>query len=374
MLSSKSGSFSDKKSNIKELLQYKWISLSILVIFSFIFDLILLTKYNLSYGRDGPYYDIQVRNILQTGFTASNDPPFVYYYMVPFVVTFGSFLGIKIAMSLISSLIAVPTFLILNHILEKKHSHSTIFSLLGSFLSVFNWYYLRMIEDFMQNLAGVFFLLLFLYFFILTLEESFIQKKNVFLAFFSFILTIATHLYTAAFGIVLLFIGLFSFVIIERKTISKKTCLILIVSLLTTVLVLTVLYFVFPTTFSTFNKVRSFIKDLFSSSIITIQQTRANFVIFLTFPYIFGLIFFIKMFTKSLKNINKPLFEVFRKYFFSSLLVLSMAVILFFLTLPFIPSEWGMRFVLLAFVPISLITPGSLIILEDFVKLVFSNF
>ncbi|UJG44197.1 MAG: hypothetical protein K9W46_03215 [Candidatus Heimdallarchaeum endolithica] len=149
MLSSKSGSFSDKKSNIKKLLQYKWISLSILVIFSFIFDLILLTKYNLSYGRDGPYYDIQVKNILQTGSTASNDPPFVYYYMVPFVVTFGSFLGIKIAMSLISSLIAVPTFLILNHILEKKHSHSTIFSLLGSFLSVFNWYYLRMIEDFM---------------------------------------------------------------------------------------------------------------------------------------------------------------------------------------------------------------------------------
>ncbi|HII83821.1 MAG TPA: hypothetical protein HA271_03040 [Methanobacterium subterraneum] len=64
-----------------------WLLLLIAIfIFSFTLDIYVLTRYSLSYGIDGAFYDIQVRNILQHGFPMSNDPPIVYYLLTPFVV------------------------------------------------------------------------------------------------------------------------------------------------------------------------------------------------------------------------------------------------------------------------------------------------
>ena len=80
------------------------IALSLLVCFSFIFDLFSLTRYPLSYGRDGAFYNIQVRQILNYGFPNSGDPPVVYYLMAFFAILFGVTLGIKVAMVLFCSL------------------------------------------------------------------------------------------------------------------------------------------------------------------------------------------------------------------------------------------------------------------------------
>ena len=47
--------------------------LIVIFIFSFVLDMYVLTRYNISYGQDGPFYDLQIFSILQTGFAVSNE-------------------------------------------------------------------------------------------------------------------------------------------------------------------------------------------------------------------------------------------------------------------------------------------------------------
>jgi len=127
-------------------------------LFSFILDIYILTRYNLSYGMDGPFYDLKVLSILQTGFPASNDPPLVYYMLTPFVALTGnSFLGIKIGMSIIGSMMVFPAYLLTETFSNELDFKSKVPALLSAFLIAINLSYFQMIGDFMQNLAGVFF-------------------------------------------------------------------------------------------------------------------------------------------------------------------------------------------------------------------------
>ena len=157
----------------KTIKENSWIIILFAIfLFSFLLDMYVLTRYNLSYGMDGPFYDLQILNIIQTGFPASNDPPLVYYILTPFVLISGnSFLGIKIGMSLIGSLMVFPAFLLTEMFSEKQNIESKIPALLSAFLITVNTFYFQMIGDFMQNLVGVLFLLLLLYFAVKWLEN-----------------------------------------------------------------------------------------------------------------------------------------------------------------------------------------------------------
>ena len=137
-----------------------WIIILVSIfIFSFILDMYVLTRYNISYGRDGPFYDLQVLSILQTGFPASNDPPLAYYLLSPFVMLSGnSFLGIKIGMAIIGSLMAFPAYFLTETFSKKLKIESKVPALLSAFLITVNPFYFGMIGDFMQNLVGVFLL------------------------------------------------------------------------------------------------------------------------------------------------------------------------------------------------------------------------
>lgn len=103
---------------IKE--KYWMIILFSIFIFSFVLDLLVLTRYPLSYRIDGPFYNLQIQNILTTGFPASGDPPIAYYILTPFVMlTENSFLGLKIGISLIGSLMAFLHFSLQNVLLNS---------------------------------------------------------------------------------------------------------------------------------------------------------------------------------------------------------------------------------------------------------------
>ena len=112
----------------KTIKENSWIIILFdIFLFSFLLDMYVLTRYNLSYGRDGSFYDLQVLNIFKTGFPASNDPPLVYYILAPFVMLSGnSFLGIKIGMSVIGSFMAFPAFLLTQMFSEKINIESKI--------------------------------------------------------------------------------------------------------------------------------------------------------------------------------------------------------------------------------------------------------
>lgn len=353
----------------------KWwiIALLGIFIFSFILDMYVLTRYNLSYGMDGPFYDLQVLNILKTGLPASNDPPLVYYILTPFVALSGnSFFGIKIGMALVGSLMAFPAFLLTEMFSEKLDIVSKIPALLSAFLITVNIFYFQMIGDFMQNLVGVFFLLLLIYFAVKWLENPEEWKKYGTLAIAILLCNIFTHIYTGILAVIL-FISLllFNWILISYKTgkVEMKGLKILGIVSILVMGGLAVLFAVYPYMFSKFTTVLSFLNNSSTSSSNLTGGSFVNPVIFLTVPFILGVLVTIHIFYNGLKEkINVERKAISRKTLLSwAYLVLT--VILISLTVaPSVDSQYKSRFIELAFVPIALMVPLGLKFIENWLS------
>ncbi|OEC86614.1 MULTISPECIES: glycosyltransferase family 39 protein [Methanobacterium] len=358
----------------------KWwiITLFSIFVFSFILDMYVLTRYNLSYGMDGPFYDLQVLNILKTGLPASNDPPLVYYMLTPFVLISGnSFLGIKIGMALLGSLMAFPAFLLTEMFGEKIDIESKIPALLSAFLITVNIFYFQLIGDFMQNLVGVFFLLLLIYFAVKWLENPKEWKKYGILAITILLCNIFIHIYTGILAVIL-FISLllFNWILISYKTgkVEMKGLKILGIVSILVIGGLAILFAVYPYMFSKFTTVLSFLNNSSTNSSNLTGGNFVNPVIFLTVPFILGVLVTIYIFYNGLKEkINVERKVISRKTLLAwAYLVLT--VILISLTVaPSVDSQYKSRFIELAFVPIALMVPLGLKFIENWLSKIYPS-
>jgi hypothetical protein len=348
----------------------------------------LLTRYNLSYGRDGPFYDLQVLNIIQTGFPESNDPPLVYYMLTPFVlITGNSFLGIKIAMALIGSLMVFPAFF-LTEIFNKNGSK--VPALLSGFLITVNVSYFAMIGDFMQNLVGVFFLLWLLYFLVKWLEDTKNWKKYGIITLLLLAFSVLTHVYTGMLAVVIFTaIILFNMIIKIIKTRELPLFDLKIFGLVGICVLggLTAMFILYPIMFSKVTTVISFFNGTANSANNSMPMSSMDITVFMTIPFLLGIFAAIKVLYTGLKqklnfgisienknNINGSGLKAdfgemnifLTKETILSAIYLIMAFVLILLVL--VPSEYQGRFILLAFVPIALIVPLGLQLIENLIK------
>ena len=351
----------------------KWwiIALLGIFIFSFILDMYVLTRYNLSYGRDGPFYDLQVLNILKTGLPASNDPPLVYYIFTPFVLVSGnSFLGIKIGMALVGSLMAFPAFLLTEMFSEKLDIGSKIPALLSAFMITVNLFYFQMIGDFMQNLVGVFFLLLLIYFAVKWLENPEEWKKYGTLAITILLCNIFTHIYTGILAVILLIsLLLFNWVLISYKTgrVEMKGLKILLMVSILVIGGLAVVFALYPYMFSKFTTVLSFLNTSYTSSSNVAGGNFVNPVIFLTVPFILGVLVTIHVLYNGLKE--KIDANVISRRTLLAWIYLIMTIVLISLAVtPSVDSQYKSRFIELSFVPIALMVPLGLKFIENWLS------
>ncbi len=351
----------------------KWwiITLFGIFIFSFILDIYVLTRYNLSYGRDGPFYDLQVLNILKTGLPASNDPPLVYYILAPFVLVSGnSFLGIKIGMAMIGSLMAFPAFLLTEMFSEKLGIGSKIPALLSAFMITVNIFYFQMIGDFMQNLVGVFFLLLLIYFAVKWLENPEEWKKYGTLAIVLLLCNIFTHIYTGILAVIL-FISLllFNWVLISYKTGKVEMKGLKILGMVSILVIggLAVLFAVYPYMFSKFTTVLSFLNTSSTSSSNVAGGNFVNPIIFLTVPFILGVIVTIHVLYNGLKEkIDANVIS--RKTLLAWIYLIMTIVLISLAVAPSVDSQYKSRFIELSFVPIALMVPLGLKFIENWLS------
>jgi hypothetical protein len=357
-----------------KIIKEKWwiIILFAIFIFSFLLDMYVLTRYNLSYGLDGPFYDLQVLNILQAGIPASNDPPLAYYVLTPFVALSGnSFLGIKIGMSLIGSLMAFPAFLLTEMFSRKLNVESKVPALLSAFLITVNTFYFQMIGDFMQNLVGVFFLLILLYFAVKWLENPKKWKKYGTLTVILLVCNIFTHIYTGILAVVL-FISLllFSAGLRSYKTGKMQGFDLKILGVLCILIIagLTVLFTIYPVMFSKFTTVLSFLNNSSTGSSDLARGVSANPTIFLTVPFILGFFATITVLYRGLKNKIGTMGIISKKTLLSWVYIV-MAIVLIGLTVaPSVDSQYKSRFIALAFVPIALMVPLGLKLIENWLS------
>lgn len=360
--------------NSKVIKEKSWvIILFTIFIFSFLLDMYVLTRYNLSYGRDGPFYDLQVLNILQTGFTASNDPPLAYYMLTPFVMITGdSFLGIKIGMSLIGSLMVFPAFFLTKIFSEKLNMESKIPALLSAFLMTVNTFYFQMIGDFMQNLVGVFFLLLLMYFAVKWLENTKEWKKYGILTAILLMCNIFTHIYTGIMAVVLVAsLLLFNWSLKTYKTGKMRSFDLKILGVVGILIIggLIALFTMYPLMFSKFTTVLSFLNN---SSIGGRDLARGGFtnpIIFLTLPFILGVFATITVLYRGLKKKINDQNKLISKKTLLSWLYIVMTVVLIGLSIaPSVDSQYKSRFIALAFVPIALMVPLGLKFIENWLS------
>ncbi|HMK54334.1 MAG TPA: glycosyltransferase family 39 protein [Methanobacteriaceae archaeon] len=356
--------------NITKFLKERyWLLLLIAIfIFSFVLDIYVLTRYSLSYGVDGAFYDIQVRNILQIGYPLSNDPPLAYYLLSPFVILTGnSFLGIKIGMALMGSLLAFPAFFLTECYVKGKNLGSKVPALLSAFLITVNINYFAMISDFMQNLVGVLFLVVFLYLALRWFENINNWHKYGVLTVIFLCLNLLTHIYTGALA-VLLFFALLIFNIIFKKNKTGQIPLfdLKILGLLTALVLgcFVVLFLVYPVMYSKFATVISFFNASASNgSNLGMRGSPSTGMIFCSFPYLLGVFAALKILYNGLKEKAISPNEMNRNTLLAWL-YLSLAVVL--AVLSFLPSaEYQSRFVLMAFLPIALLVPLGIKYVEN---------
>jgi len=359
-----------KETFMKVIKDRYWLVILVAIfLFSFILDIYLLTRYSLSYGIDGAFYDIQVRNILNYGFPASNDPPLAYYLLTPFVVVTGSsFLGIKLGMAFLGSLMAFPAYLLTQCYINKKGVGSKIPALLAAFLITVNINYFAMVGNFMQNLVGVVFLTFFMYFLVKWLENISNWKKYGVLAALFLGLNLLTHIYTGALAVIL-FISLILFNILFKifkthKTPKLDLKVMGIMSLMIMVCFM-VLFVTYPVMFSKYTTVASFFNITSTSNSATgagIMGSSINGSVFFSLPYLLGIaaaiIILYRGFKENITDMGKM-----KRNTLLAWMYLTLGVVLGVLSM--MSTEYQSRFILMAFLPIALIIPLGLKFFEN---------
>jgi hypothetical protein len=355
--------------------QYWLIILIAIFLFSFALDIFVLTRYSLSYGIDGAFYDIQIRHILQHGFPMSNDPPLAYYLLTPFAILSGnSFLGVKIGMALMGSLLAFPAFFLTECYTREKNGKiigSKIPALLSAFMITVNVNYFALIGDFMQNLVGVLFLSIFLYFAIKWFENIENWEKYGVITILLLCVNLLTHIYTGALAVTLFFaLLIFGIALKAYKTRELPIFDLKILGLLSALVLacFIALFVAYPVMYTKYGTVLSFLN---SSSTVTGGRgisSPVSGIIFCSIPYLLGVAASIIILYRGLKEktSNSSMISTMLKINKNTLLAwvyISLAALLAILIV--IPaSDYQSRFLLIAFLPIGLLVPLGLKFLE----------
>lgn len=362
--------------NFAETLRHRYwlIILIIIFLFSFILDIYLLTRYSLTYGTDGAFYNIQIQSILQHGYPTSGDPPLVYYLLTPFTLLTGSsFLGIKIGMALLGSLMAFPAYLLTECYTDQKKIgsrvsgpdskvsalNSKVPALLSAFLITININYFTMIGDFMQNLVGVLFLITMMYFAVKWFENIHNWQKYGLLTILFLVLNLLTHIYTGALAVILflsLLLWSIFFKAFKTHELPKFELKILGLMSIAVAVCFTILFITYPVMLSKFT---AFISSLSSSSGVSatvgpgMVGSPITGTIFLSLPYLLGIAASLIILYQGLKEKVKD--ERLNVNTLLAWLYLTLGITIGVLS--FLNTDYQTRFVFLAFLPIALIIP-----------------
>jgi len=231
--------------------------LMVLLIFSFgfAFNLWIFSRNWLITGIDGPYYLIQVRELLRRGSLVYGAPPLAFLLLSFFCLITGDLmLGVKVGVSLLCALSTVPAFYLM-----RRAGKSSLPGFIAMTLIIFSAPYIRMMTDFMKNAIGILFLLSFLYY-LHVLATSGFSRRSLILANFFLILTGLTHILD--FGVAILFLMLYSLwaviLNVNRHPFLKSTCIIALVLFLFILMASTF----FGDLFADFGKALSFLREL----------------------------------------------------------------------------------------------------------------
>lgn len=182
-----------KNSDLQELTERYWAhALAAILLASFLLKMHFLLQLPHIPGMDAGYYVWHVTDTVN-GHPYLDEPPLVF--LVAAIISKlagGVMIGVKITLSMFSAAMAIPAYLIVKEI-GKKDSLALFASFLASF-SASNWW---IADGHLKNIAGLFFGLFVVYFFIRALQSF--DRKNIALLALSFLLMVGSHFSSAAY-------------------------------------------------------------------------------------------------------------------------------------------------------------------------------
>ena len=220
----------------------------------------------------------------------------------------------------------------------------------------------------MQNLVGVLFLLLLLYFAVKWLENPKKWKKYGILTIIILTCNIFTHIYTGILAVVLLMsLLLFNFGLKAYKTGKMPTFDLKILGIFGILIIsgLAVLFTVYPVMFSKFVTVLSFVNNSSTGNTDLARGSSVNLTIFLTVPFILGIFTTIFILYNGLRKKKKI---ISKKTLLAWLYIMMTIVLIGLCVAPSVDSQYKSRFIALAFVPIALIVPLGLKFIENWLS------
>ncbi|RLI13150.1 hypothetical protein DRO35_01090 [Candidatus Bathyarchaeota archaeon] len=332
-----------------------------LFMIGFLFFLWIFARSSLIPGVDGPYYLIQVRSLLVKGRLVYGDPPLAFYLLALFTLLIGDVtLGIKVGVSLFCALSTLPMYLLVRRITGKTYT-----GYLAMLLVIFSAFYIRMMTDFIKNAIGIFFLLFFIYY-IHNMAFTGHGSRDTLLALMFLLLTGLTHILD--FSVALFSLGLYLVMVIlfnvNRKSFLKNSCFIALILTIFVTAALTRL----PFFFMDFNKILSFIW-----AILVTPKRELALPPFLPRPRAPPMpIKWTVLLTILVLGIILSAYEWRRrkKEQFIFLSVSSIMGITF--SLPFIPTQWLWRLLLMEFIPSAYILSYGLSLMKKRTHAVFA--
>lgn len=315
-------------------------AVALIFLSGFSFYLYILTRHPLIYGIDGPYYLIQVEHLLKAGSLKHGDPPLAFFIFAFFTGIFNgdATLGIRVGLALVSALSSIPAYFYV-----KKISNSQLCGYVAMVMCLFAAPHVRLMNDLLKNAVGVLFLLCFVYYLHLVAVEEQQSKKNLALAAVFLVLTGATHVLD--FGIALLFLAIYTvagvFFLKNWKRIVKNAAVLLVIVGVFAAGALAA----FPSLFTDFFKGVSFLQDLFSE-----ETGEVPPALFLFDPAGGTLILPVLLVGAFL-----AFYEWKKGNERETLAVATATTIGAVLAFPLIPPEWLWRFLLMEFIPMTVI-------------------
>jgi len=291
---------------------------------SFLTILIVLLRYPIMYGIDGPYYLIQMRHLLGDGSLKYPDPPLTYYMLAPFYLLFSDKnVGLKVAVAFYGGLTSLILFMAFRRFCD-------LCGLTASLTFTLSPFTLRLAEDFIKNYVSLIFPAIFIY---ILLNVKDLKRAAV----YSSIAALASALsHVLTFGV----LALLSLIVFISSLIGRGDGLIKYASAsvaITSMIILAVSLSIFPqvTGYDSF-KLLSFLKKPFGDG---------GGLTFRKIDFIGSMIIGLAGIIYGLTHRSKP----------ESLIPIASGISLILLNLPIIGRSWLFRFNLMGSILVPLI-------------------
>lgn len=263
----------------------KKLSLFALLIYVFFIRLIMLLQSSEPAGLDGYFYALQAKSFALNGVLENPDYKIGYYLCGIFAFIFKNpILGCKIYAALISSLLVYSVFRLL-----KSLKTDFNFSICGAVLCSLSFSTSIMCINFINNLTGITFSLLYASALIVLDSKSEKRIVDFIPAVVFFVLSILSHLVAAA------FVFIFTVLFLIRKLSVKKQLILLIAAILFGLII-------FSSQFSRFKSVFSLLPVLPVFSDFMRKAIGLRVVLEISIIFVLCWIIFIVAFIKSAKN------------------------------------------------------------------------